>query len=284
MTARIALVTTVTMPVPDADEALILPHLPEAELVAWDDPTVDWAAYDLAIIRSTWNYHDHLDEFLAWATRTSQVTRLANPVEIIKWNTDKRYLNDLAAQGFATVPTTFVSPGEAIPADAVVALDAHLVIKPSVGAGSNGAKLFDADADGARAHIATLQAAGKTAMLQPYLSHVDTHGETALMYINGQFSHAARKAAILSRDMSWSTGIYADEKVVAAQATSAERELADAIVESLPSLAYTRVDLLPSESGPMVLELELTEPSLFLGLSEGAPERVAAGFRALLTP
>jgi len=286
MTARIAIVTTLELSVPDADEDLLLPHLPEAALVAWDDPEVDWSAYEVAILRSTWNYHDRLEDFLAWARAASTVTRLLNPVDTVVWNTDKRYLGDLAAAGFPTVPTTFVAPGET-PDDAVVALDGHLVVKPSVGAGSNGARLFDGDADGARAHVAALHAQGKVAMLQPYLAEVDTAGETALVYLGGRFSHAARKAAILSRDMSWETGLYADEKVAGTTASAAERELADRIVAALPGLglpdlAYVRVDLLPTADGPVVLELELTEPSLFLALGEGAPERAAAAFRALL--
>src|SRR5690606_4029417 len=109
------------------------------------------------------------------------------------------------------------------------------------------------------------------------------------MYVGGEFSHAARKAAILSRDMSWSTGIYADEKVVGTTATAAERTLADSIVAAIPNLlpdaaplAYARVDLLPTADGPVVLELELTEPSLFLALGDGAAERAARAFRALL--
>jgi glutathione synthase/RimK-type ligase-like ATP-grasp enzyme len=98
------------------------------------------------------------------------------------------------------------------------------------------------------------------------------------MYVGGQFSHAARKAAILSRDMSWSTGIYADEKVALTTPTAAERALADALIADLPDLLYARVDLLPGEDGPVVLELELTEPSLFLGLDPEAPARVSHGF------
>jgi len=282
MTSRIAIVTTADLPVPDADEELLLPYLPEAELVTWENPAVDWASYDLVILRSTWNYTEHLEDFLAWATKVDKVTTLKNPLDIIEWNTNKRYLQDLAVQGFPTVPTTFVDMGEGPPADLVAPLDSHVVVKPSVGAGSSGAKLFNDDADGALAHIAFLHSLGKTAMIQPYMSQVDTHGETALMYLAGQFSHAARKAAILSRDMSWSTGIYADEKVVATTATDAERDLADRIVASLPGLAYARVDLLPTDNGPLVLELELTEPSLFLGLGDRAAERAASAFRSLL--
>lgn len=279
MAARIALVSTRELEVVDVDEELLLPLLPEAEITYWDDPSTDWGAYDVAILRSTWNYTDHLPEFLAWATRVSQATRLVNPVEIVEWNTDKRYLADLAARGIPVVPTVFAAPGESVRPDAVAG---QVVVKPSVGAGSKGAKLFRDDPDGALAHAAALQAEGSTAMVQPYLSAVDSHGETALIFVGGEFSHAARKAAILSRDMSWSTGLYADEKVVATEATAAERDLAEQLVAGLPGVAYARVDLLPTDAGPVVLELELTEPSLFLALDEEAPARAAAAFRALL--
>jgi glutathione synthase/RimK-type ligase-like ATP-grasp enzyme len=280
MYARIALVSTRDLELADTDELLLLPLLPEAEVAYWDDPETDWAAYDLVVLRSTWNYTAHLDEFLAWATRVSHVTRLVNPVEIIEWNTDKRYLADLAARGIPTVPTMFASPGEGVEPHAVAG---HVVVKPSVGAGSKGARLFHGDPSGALAHVAALQAEGSTAMVQPYLEGVDEHGETALIFVGGEFSHAARKAAILSRDMSWSTGLYADEKVVPTTASSAELDLALTVLAELPGLAYARVDLLPTDTGPVVLELELTEPSLFLALDPGAPNRAAAAFRALLS-
>src|SRR5690554_3370148 len=279
MNARIAIVTTVDLLTLDVDEELLLPHLPEAEVVAWDNPEVDWSQYEVVLLRSPWNYTERLPEFLAWAELVSGVSRLHNPLEIVRWNTDKRYLADLAARGIPTVPTVFVAPGETVAAEA---LDGHVVVKPTVGAGSSGARLFRDDLDGALAHVAALHQDGYTAMVQPYLSAVDEVGETALVYIGGEFSHAARKAAILSQDMSWSTGLYADEKLAATHASEQERELADRVIAGLPHLAYARVDLLPSDDGPVLLELELTEPSLFLALDEGAPERAAAAFSALL--
>lgn len=279
MNARIAIVTTVDLLTLDVDEELLLPHLPEAEVVAWDNPEVDWSQYEVVLLRSPWNYTERLPEFLAWAELVTQVSRLHNPLEIVRWNTDKRYLDDLAARGIPTVPTEFVAPGETVAAEA---LDGHVVVKPTVGAGSSGARLFRDDPAAASAHVDALHKDGFTAMVQPYLAAVDEAGETALVYMGGTFSHAARKAAILSRNMSWSTGLYADEKLGPAQATTAERELADRVIAGLPELAYARVDLLPGDDGPVLLELELTEPSLFLALGEGAPERAAQAFRALL--
>lgn len=279
MNARIAIVTTVDLLTLDVDEELLLPHLPEAEVVAWDNPDVDWSQYEVVLLRSPWNYTEKLPQFLAWAERVSKASRLHNPLDVIRWNTDKRYLADLAERGIPTVPTEFVAPGETVTAGA---LDGHVVVKPTVGAGSSGARLFRDDPAGASGHMAALHRDGYTAMVQPYLAAVDEVGETALVYIGGTFSHAARKAAILSRNMSWSTGLYADEKLGATEATATERELADRVIAGLPELAYARVDLLPGDDGPVLLELELTEPSLFLALSDGAPERAAAAFRALL--
>lgn len=281
MGRRIALATTVELPVADADEDFLLPELPEATVVAWDDPTVDWATFDLVVVRSTWNYTHHLERFLEWAQHVTDVSRLMNPVETIRWNTDKRYLDELVTRGFPTVPTRFVEPGDETDQHIVDLLD-HVVVKPAIGAGSESAQLFRDNPTAARNHLDTLLAAGRVAMVQPYLTQVDEFGETALIYVGGEFSHAARKAAILSRDMSWSTGLYADEKVVATKATAEERALADSIVATLPGLAYARVDLLPTPNGPVVLELELTEPSLFLGLDTEAPRRAAEAFRALL--
>lgn len=284
MSPRIALVTSRDMPTADVDEELLLPLLPGARLVAWEDESVDWSAFDAAVLRSTWNYTDHLDAFLAWAARVDAVTRLINPLSVIAWNTDKRYLAQLEAEGLPVVPTVYVTPGETAPDGA---LAGRIVVKPTVGAGSKGAALIRDDADAATAHIASLHALGKTAMIQPYLDKVDSQGETALVYVGGVFSHAARKAAILSRDMAWSTGLYADEKIVATEASAAERELADGIVAALPALvaggdrvAYARVDLLPTATGPVLLELELTEPSLFLAVDAGAPARAAEALLA----
>jgi len=282
---RIALATAVAMDTADADEELLMEHLPGAELAAWDDPRVDWSRFDVVVLRSTWNYTDHLDEFLAWIDRVSAVTRLINPASVVRWNTDKRYLGDLAAAGFPVVPTVYVQPGDPVPANA---LTGHVVVKPTVGAGSKGAALFRDDAAAAEAHLLQLHHEGRVAMVQPYLDGVDTAGETALIYVGGAFSHAARKAAILSKEMSWSTGLYADEKVVPTTASAAELDIANRIVAALAhvvpggaDIAYARVDLLPTPDGPVLLELELTEPSLFLACDPGAPRRAAAVFEAL---
>jgi len=225
------------------------------------------------VIRSTWDYTVRRTEFLAWA---DTVPRLHNPAEVLHQNSDKRYLARLAAAGIPIVPTEFFSPGEPVRLPAGI----EFVVKPSVGAGSIGAGRFPADAqDAAREHAELLHAAGRTVMVQPYLAEVDTAGETALIFLDGRFSHAICKTALLAPDARYrpdSEQLYLTETITARRPSDAERELAERVHEQLPaSLLYARIDLLPSPDGPLLLEAELIEPSLFLAHADGAADRLA---------
>src|SRR5660398_43829 len=150
MDPRIALVTSRDLPTLDVDDELLAAHLPGAEILAWEDESVTWSDFDLVILRSTWNYTEHLEEFLAWAERVASQTRLVNPLSVIRWNTDKRYLAALEQAGIPVVPTTYVAPGEEAPEHV---LAGHIVVKPTVGAGSRGAGLIRDDVDAAAAHV-----------------------------------------------------------------------------------------------------------------------------------
>src|SRR5690606_1186308 len=169
----------------------------QAEPLAWDDPTVSWGRFDAVLLRSTWNYIECLPAFLAWCERIELTGRLWNPPEVLRWNTDKRYLADLAARGVPVVESHFLAPGDA--PDGFPDL-AEFVVKPCVGAGSRDARRFlRADRDAAVAHARSLLEAGRHVLVQPYLAEVDQHGETALMFFDGQFSHAIRKGPLLRR-------------------------------------------------------------------------------------
>jgi glutathione synthase/RimK-type ligase-like ATP-grasp enzyme len=236
----------------------------------WDDDAVDWARFDLVIVRSTWDYPDRRDAFLAWA---ESLTRVLNSPAVLRWNTDKRYL---ATLGTETIPTTFLEPGNDF-----VAPDAPFVVKPSVGAGSIGVARYDAGDERARDHVGRLRAAGKMVMVQPFLEAVDHAGEIALHFLGGGFSHAVRKAAMLPRGADPGEGLFVEERISPAEPSADELELAEEALDAVPferdELLYARVDLLP---GPVVLEVELTEPSLYLGYSAGAAERFADAIRA----
>lgn len=285
---KIALVTAIAALALDDDLAPLAEAIARAgmhpSIVAWDDPTVSWSRFDLALLRSPWDYTERLEEFLAWAARVGEQTLLLNPLEVIRHNTDKHYLADLARQGIAVVPSVFVEPNE----DAAPALDAFLarfpeaaefVVKPAVGAGSRDAQRHGrVEREAALAHVHRLLAERRSVLLQPYLASVDKDGETALMFFDGRFSHAIRKGPLLQRGEGSTRALFAPEKITARQPGKDELALAEATLAALPypPLAYARVDLIRADDGlPRVLELELTEPSLFFVHGDGAADRFA---------
>ncbi|HEY8718371.1 hypothetical protein [Pengzhenrongella sp.] len=289
---RVALATNVEFGNLEADDAPLVPALAERGIDAvpavWDDPDVDWNAFDLVMVRSTWNYAPRLEQYLAWA---NSVPRLANPADVLTWNTDKSYLRDLEAAGLPVVPTIWLDPARNLTSRAVhtrFPASGEFVIKPTVSSGGRDTgryKSNEADQRGlAIVHARDLLREGRHVMVQRYLSQVDTAGETALIYIDGVFSHSVGKAAMLYGPYRAGDALY-KQQISERDATDAEREVGDRLVAALPALTpgagegpllYTRIDLLPDTDGsPMILELELTEPSLFLAWSDGAAGRVA---------
>lgn len=290
---RIALATCMTFPALDGDDAPLLPALAErgvdAVAAVWDDPDVDWSAFDLVVVRDTWDYSPRREQFLSWARSLPAV---ANPAPVLEWNTDKAYLRDLEAAGLPTVPTIWLDPARNLTSRAVhtrFPAIGDFVVKPTVSAGAKDTGRYNANEADQRGlaivHARDLLRAGRHVMVQPYLSQVDTAGETALVYVEGEFSHAVRKGPLLEGPYRGVEGLFKAEDMAAREATEAERAVADRVVAALPGivpgagdgpLLYTRVDLLPTPDGdPVVLEVELTEPSLFLSLSDGALDRFA---------
>ena len=254
------------------------------EQPSWDDPKIDWSRYALALLRSTWDYVDRIDEFLQWVERTARVTRVLNPPELVRWNTDKRYLADLERRGLPIIPSSFAAAGEPVEFPD----SAEWVVKPAIGAGSRGARRFRRDEEvAARAHAATLQAAGRTVLVQPYLASVEQRGETALIFFDGAYSHAIRKGPLLQAGGGDVTALFATEDISVRHATADELVVGARAVVAIPGGAplYARVDLIESVHGtPQILELELTEPSLFFAHAPGSADRLAASVRRRLTP
>lgn len=255
----------------------------ETSIVAWDDMTVSWARFDAALLRSPWDYVDRLPEFLAWCDRTAKQTALWNPPAVVRWNTDKRYLGELAARGLPVIESHFLAPGD----DPATLPDlAEFVVKPTVGAGSRDAQRYRrADRVAAIAHAKRLLDQGRHVLVQPYLKAVDEQGETALLFFEGRFSHAIRKAPLLKHGEDPTSALFKAESIQPREPSEAEMSVATRVLAALPfeTLAYARVDLLPSENGPQLLELELTEPSVFLPYGEGAAGRFAGVLGARLS-
>jgi O-ureido-D-serine cyclo-ligase len=284
--SRIALVTARQALDLDEDMPVLVEALQEAgvavETPYWDDPAVDWARYGAALLRSTWDYADRIEEFLAWCDRCAAETRLLNQPQVVRWNTDKHYLADLARAGVPVVPTRFVEPGCDPRAELAMFLGGgessltvgepaefdEFVVKPAIGAGSrDAARYLRSESGRAQEHVHRLLAGDRSVLLQPYLSRVDEQGETAVLYLGAEFSHSIRKGPLLRTGAAMVEGLFAPEEIRPRQADRSELEIAAAAYAAIPfaAPAYARIDLLRDARGaPVVLELELTEPSLFL--------------------
>ncbi|MDX3249060.1 hypothetical protein [Streptomyces sp. ME18-1-4] len=285
--ARIALVTYDPRPEPSRDRDLPVLRAAleragaEADGVFWDDPDVDWASYDLVVIRSTWDYSWRADEFTAWAQKVADVTRLANPAAVVRWNADKRYLGELAAAGVPTVPTRHLAPDD--PAD--LPSDHEYVVKPTSGAGGRYAARYTPDQhETAVRQLARMHDEGLTAMVQPYVRGIDAGGERALQFFGGRLLHASRKRAVLTPGTAYDAQKVAHPGLEPWTPTPAETAVAEralAAVPDAPELLYARVDLVDGDDGqPCVMELELVEPNLFLFLHPESVPAVAAAIMA----
>jgi len=287
-TPRIALVTCRVLPEPDPDQEPLLAALRgaglEAELLAWDDPTSDPAAFDLCVLRSCWNYFERPEQFVAWIEHADAVSRLVNPPEVVRWNLHKSYLAELREGGVPIVPTVWVERGERADLRRTLAEQGwtDVVIKPAVSAASFSTRRFSLDRpDGGAAELERGQqflealAAERDTMVQRYMPTVETSGERALVWIDGRLTHAVRKSP------RFDDGV--EQVSEALPVSAAERRIAEAALRvaaeaaSVP-LLYGRVDVMQGEAdgddGLVVSELELMEPSLFLVQSPVALERL----------
>jgi glutathione synthase/RimK-type ligase-like ATP-grasp enzyme len=263
--ARVALATCAEVPELEEEERPVLPRLRErgVEAVAavWDDPRVDWHAFDLVVVRSTWDYAERHGVFLDWV---ATLPRVLNPPEVLAWSTDKqRYLTDLAAAGVPVVPTRFLAPGTAFSPPAE-----PFVVKPAVSAGGRSSARFGPGDGTAAELVRQIHADGRTAMVQPDLGDV---AETALVFLDGSYSHALRRRVPLPVAGARAV-FYLDEELGPADPTEDEQTIARAAIAQAPGrLLYGRVDV----AAGAVVELELAEPSLYLGYGAGAVERFA---------
>lgn len=279
--ARIALATADGVGDLDRDAAPLMAALArrgvDATPVVWSHAGIDWWGWELVVLRSTWDYPDRWAAFLRWVERVGRGGRLCNAAGVVAWNTHKRYLSTLAAAGVPVVPTTVHAPGRQVS----LPTSGSFVVKPAVAAGTRGAARYSFEGrTAARDHIADLHRTGRDALVQPYIDRVDEHGETAVVFLGDRYSHAVRKGPMLAGPRRTVGGLFLEEDLRPRAPSTAERAVADAVLDALPfdrrRLLYARVDLLPGVDGtPLVLEVELAEPSLFLQYADGAADRLA---------
>jgi len=261
----------------------------------WHDPTVDWAAFELLVIRSTWDYSYRIGEFVPWLERVSEVAPLLNCPHLIRWNLDKSYLLELAGHQVPVIATEVAeAPSEVWPALSRVESD-FVVVKPLVSAGARDTGLYRRDDPEAGELALRIVVGGRKAAIQPAVASVASKGEKALIFIDGAFSHAVSKGPILSLGGGLRGGSYR-ETISACQPTTDELALAEsasAVVAAIAGswacgcrgvtpLLYSRYDVVEAEQAPLLLEAELFEPSLFLSSASGSARRLAEAVAARL--
>jgi glutathione synthase/RimK-type ligase-like ATP-grasp enzyme len=260
----------------DPDNPALFGALADAELdatlVSWDDHSVRWDEYELVVVRSTWDYPRRRDEFLAW-TRT--VPNLVNPADVIEYSSDKHYLADLEARGLRIIPSHFCDVGEE-----PKFFDVDFVVKPCVGAGSLHVERYRPnETDRAQEHVAALHAGGRDVLIEPYINSVDTLGERAVIFIDGTYSHAMTKGAMLNVAATERDFLYRREQMSSAEGEADAIDYATEVLSTLDfsNLLYARVDLVATIQGWLIMELELIEPSLFLTFQDRSASALAAG-------
>jgi glutathione synthase/RimK-type ligase-like ATP-grasp enzyme len=277
---RVAIATCLGSDV-DEDGPFLMDALAEAgvhaELCVWDNPSVDWNSFDLVVIRSTWDYTSRRKEFLAWA---KSIKHLANPYAVIEYSTDKHYLADLEHHGLRIIPSHFCDVGKK-----PRFFDGDFVVKPCVGAGSMDATRYTKDDHAAALeHVKQLHSVGRDALIQPYIESVDSLGERALIFIDGAFSHALTKGAMLNVTQLDRHRLFRVDQMSHAEAEPEAVAYAEHVltVKGFTHLLYGRVDLVQTPEGWAIMELELVEPSLFLTYNDDAATRIANAVKARL--
>lgn len=288
--ARVGLVTCAALPHGDGDDAHLTMALDRAGLqyswVEWNtaDPTSLQEFVDVLILRSPWDYPEHYVQFLQWLDALP--VPVHNTQDVVRWNSNKSYLLDLASAGVPTVPTQILEG----PSQDWWVLDgvAEVVVKPAIGVGSMGARRFPlAELEAAREHAAALVDSGRPVMVQPYLPSVDAGSETALIHFDGVFSHAITKGPMLTNEgqRPLVDDLYVMENIDHRQASDVQRDVAQRALAAVPGGVplYARVDLIDNTDGaPVVLELELIEPSLFFAFDPRASDRFVGAIQARL--
>ncbi len=264
-----------------SDAALSVPAMEEAgwtvEQVSWRDASYDWGAADLVYICTPWDYHEHVDEFLAALERIEKSgTLLANPLDIVRWNSNKTYLKELGERGTPIVASLWF---ETFERDVFSKAAAHfktrrMVIKPTVGASALDTFVIDGEPDAEKLEMLEKTFDDRAFFIQPFINSVQKNGEYSLFFFDGDYSHTILKTP-KSGDFRTQEEHGSDIRQVGCDDdlyTTAEALLATVDTP----LAYARVDLVRDDYlQPRLMELELIEPSLYFRMDPSSPPRFA---------
>lgn len=278
------MVTSRKMPKADLDSDLLIDELADlgitAKIIPWDSD-INWSGVSLVLLRTTWDYFYRHLEFSKWVKKVSGLTKLVNPSKLVLWNMHKSYLLYLEKKGVAIVPTILITKNQA--RDSAVIFNSlkftEIVIKPAISGGGVGVlmgkksdpKLFD--------HLNELLKTHDV-LIQPFVSDIIGNGEVSLIYFDGEFSHAIHKKSAdgeyrVQEEYGGSVHLYNPD--------FRELKIAENILSKIAVLpTYARIDLVNYKNNPVLMELEIIEPELFLKNSAEGLKKFAQVLRNLL--
>lgn len=270
---RLGIATCRERPAIEEDDALVLRELDGVEIGVgpWDDSSLSWSTFDAVLLRSVWDYHRRVEEFLSWVAMLEAAgTTVWNPAPLVAWNARKTYLSELDAAGVPTVPTVWLTPEEIAGWPDTIKRSGweEVVLKPVVGASAFLTWRCSAHSVAARADCLARLAAHGGALAQPFVHEVESAGEWSLIYFERRFSHAVRKRA---KPGEFRVQVEFGGSEVPEDPPAEVRAVARAALEVTPGdPLYARVDGIETTGGFVISELELIEPVLFISTSEGA--------------
>lgn len=260
----------------------------EVSTPIWHDPGVAWEDFDVAIMRSPWDYPGRVEEFMTWLDDVSTRVPVLNPPELIRWDMDKRYLVDLVEAGVPCAPFEICETRDAVVAALGKLGSSDAIVKPTVSAGSASTGWFAADDPAALELAGHILAIGKAVLVQPAIADVVQGGENALIFFNGAFAGSFHKGPILTHGGGYIGGSYTED-ITRGHPSDAEMALGEQVMAALASIGaargwppdachplYARLDLaLAGGRDPMVLEIEAFEPAYFVDIVPEVADRFA---------
>lgn len=279
MVTRVALATAARLPQGAEDAAVLIDAVEHeggrAETVIWTDQSIDWSMYDIAMLHSPWDYSGQVEKFLAWIDEISVQTNLVNPASLVHWNADKSYLIDLAAAGVEISPSAFFSRGQDITVPALedrFGTSKEFVLKPSVGAGGRRISRLASTQDVVA--MARSEMADEPCIVQLFEQSIKSSGELSAIYVDGAVTHAVQKKAA-ANEFRIHERYGGDTTAIFLQAWMTT--FAENVVARLPERArIARIDfVVPEDRPPIVMEVEVIEPDLYLRTSLSGCRQVA---------
>ena len=259
----------------------------KSAIVCWDDPKVKWEEATLTISRTTSTYFQDPEKFLAWARKVEGTSTLWNPSPVMEWNYHKRYLLELQDHGIPMPETLLIPQNTEQPIEEILETIPwdDFILKPSIGAGSGGLRRFSKDSSDLEAHFRNLNKHGFKqvfnfgelefipcdTLVQPFIPEIMKNGEASLIFFGGKYSHSMLKKV--------KTGDFRAHPLWGAEVGRyhpSEREI-EVAFQSLEvvehPIEYARIDMIPTDSDPLVIEVELLDPNLFF---DHLPETVGS--------